>query len=190
LRDSCVTSAVDHAQKCRPITGWVTLFAMLRRASCKSRSARTAKFVFAFNGERVVQLSTAAWYKALKRGGIENFRSHDLRHTWASWHIQSGTPLHVLQELGGWASYTMVQRYAHLAVAHLAPCADRLASSSELCGTDTAQSHEGNSTGPRQFTAQIRHNRRKKNALQSVWPCNWHQTGTDGNEGEGSDGLD
>jgi integrase len=86
--------------------------------------------VFTFNGHPVEQLSTAAWYKALKRAGIENFRWHDLRHTWASWHVQSGTPLHVLQELGGWASYAMVQRYAHLAADHLAPWAERLASPS------------------------------------------------------------
>ena len=50
----------------------------------------------------------ASWKKALARAGIEDFRWHDLRHTWASWHIQSGTPLHVLQELGGWNSTTMV----------------------------------------------------------------------------------
>ena len=98
-------------------------------------------FVFTFKGERIVQLSTAAWYKALKRAGIENFRWHDLRHTWASWHIQSGTPLYVLQELGGWASYTMVQRYAHLAADHLAPWADRLASHAR--GTVKAQSDRG-----------------------------------------------
>ena len=42
------------------------------------------------------------------------FRFHDLRHTWASWHGQSGTPLHALQRLGGWSSYEMVLRYAHL----------------------------------------------------------------------------
>ena len=77
-------------------------------------------------GNPVEQLSTAAWYKALQRAGIQNFRWHDLRHTWASWHVQSGTPLHVLQELGGWASFAMVQRYAHLAADHLAPWADRL----------------------------------------------------------------
>jgi integrase len=83
--------------------------------------------VFTFNGKPIEQVSTAAWYKALGRAGIENFRWHDLRHTWASWHIQGGTPLNALQELGGWASYSMVQRYAHLAADHLAPWADRLA---------------------------------------------------------------
>ena len=82
--------------------------------------------VFTFKGKPVEQVSTAAWYKALSRAGIENFRWHDLRHTWASWHIQGGTPLNVLQELGGWASYSMVQRYAHLAADHLAPWAERL----------------------------------------------------------------
>ncbi|WP_338116183.1 site-specific integrase, partial [Thiocystis violacea] len=45
---------------------------------------------------------TAAWKKALERAGIKSFRWHDLRHTWASWHVQLGTPLHVLQEMGGW----------------------------------------------------------------------------------------
>ena len=52
--------------------------------------------------------------KALKRAGIENFRWHDLRHTWASWHRQAGTPTHELQRLGGWRSSVMVERYAHL----------------------------------------------------------------------------
>ena len=60
------------------------------------------------------------------RAGIENFRWHDLRHTWASWHRQSGTPTHELQRLGGWRSSVMVERYAHLAPDHLATAANRL----------------------------------------------------------------
>lgn len=44
----------------------------------------------------------------------------DLRHTWANWHVQHGTPLHVLKELGGWETLEMVQRYAHLSADHLA----------------------------------------------------------------------
>ena len=63
--------------------------------------------------------SNSAWRLALKRAGIENFRFHDLRHTWASWLVQSGVPLSILQEMGGWESIEMVRRYAHLAPNHL-----------------------------------------------------------------------
>lgn len=82
--------------------------------------------VFSFRGKPITQVSTKAWYAALERAGITDFRWHDLRHTWASWHVQSGTPLYALQELGGWASTEMVRRYAHLAAEHLAPYAERL----------------------------------------------------------------
>lgn len=63
--------------------------------------------------------ANTAWRAALRRAGIENFRFHDLRHTWASWLVQSGVPLSALQEMGGWESIEMVQRYAHLAPSHL-----------------------------------------------------------------------
>jgi len=34
--------------------------------------------------------------------GVRNSRARsDLRHTWAAWHAQSGTPLNVVQELAG-----------------------------------------------------------------------------------------
>jgi len=66
------------------------------------------------------------WRKALKRAGIENFRWHDLRHTWASWHVQNGTPLYALKELGGWKTLAMVEKYAHLAPEHLARYADNI----------------------------------------------------------------
>ena len=35
------------------------------------------------------------------------------------WNAQAGTPLNVLQELGGWESVEMVRRYAHLSGEHL-----------------------------------------------------------------------
>lgn len=66
------------------------------------------------------------WKAACKRAGVPGFRFHDLRHTWASWHAMAGTPLQVLQELGGWNSHEMVQRYAHLAPEHLAAAAERV----------------------------------------------------------------
>ncbi|MFP1879732.1 site-specific integrase [Lonsdalea quercina] len=63
--------------------------------------------------------ANTAWRAALKRSGIEDFRFHDLRHTWASWLVQAGVPISVLQEMGGWESIEMVRRYAHLAPNHL-----------------------------------------------------------------------
>lgn len=78
------------------------------------------RVVFTYRGRPVKQVNTKAWRKALADLGITDFRWHDLRHTWASWHVQNGTPLHVLKELGGWETMEMVLRYAHLAADHLA----------------------------------------------------------------------
>ncbi len=54
--------------------------------------------VFVYNQR---QLSTKEFTNAVKRAGIDNFRWHDLRHTWASWHIQNGTP-YICAERSGW----------------------------------------------------------------------------------------
>jgi len=75
------------------------------------------RFVFTYRGNPVRQVNTRAWRAALRRAGIKEFRWHDLRHTWASWLIQNGTPLYDLQEMGGWKSLAMAARYAHLAPA-------------------------------------------------------------------------
>lgn len=39
---------------------------------------------------------------------------HSLRHTFASWLVEAGTDLYVVQKLMGHASFEMVQRYSHL----------------------------------------------------------------------------
>lgn len=75
--------------------------------------------VFTFDGSPIEDANGAAFKKAAKRAGVSWLRWHDLRHTWASWHIQGGTPPHLLRELGGWKSDAMVKRYGHLTVEHL-----------------------------------------------------------------------
>lgn len=82
--------------------------------------------VFTFRGKPINSANTKAWQAARKRAGIEDFRWHDLRHTWATWQRQAGTPTHELQRLGGWRTGAMVERYAHLAPDHLAQSASRL----------------------------------------------------------------
>lgn len=92
--------------------------------------------VFTYRGNPIGWANTKSWQNALIRAGIEDFRWHDLRHTWASWLAQQGTPLNVLQELGGWESETMVRRYAHLAPAQLIEHSEKTATM--LNGTDMA----------------------------------------------------
>lgn len=82
------------------------------------------EFVFSRDGQRIRQVSNQGWHEACARAGIGDFRWHDLRHTWASWHVQAGTPLSALQELGGWSSYEMVRRYAAFGAGHLASYAE------------------------------------------------------------------
>jgi integrase len=108
----------------------------------RQQRGKHARCVFTYKGKPVRKCNTKAWRNALTRVGIEDFRWHDLRHTWASWHVQAGTPLHVLQELGGWSDVRMVMRYAHLAPDHLAPYADRLCALQPVAGTVLATQEE------------------------------------------------
>ncbi len=108
------------ARKAIPVPLSIAAVAVLRKQIGKHQTN-----VFTYKGNTVTQVNTKAWHKALERANIEDFRWHDLRHTWASWHIQEGTPLHVLQELGGWSTPEMVQKYAHLSSEHLAQWVDR-----------------------------------------------------------------
>jgi integrase len=88
-----------------------------------------------------------AWYAALENAGIENFRFHDLRHTWASWLVQSGVPLSVLQEMGGWESIEMGLKYAHLAPNHLTEHARKI--DAIFGGNDTNTTQGENQAGLR-----------------------------------------
>jgi len=92
----------------------------------RQQKGKHAQFVFTFRGEPVRWVSGKTWRDAVKRAGLTDFRWHDLRHTWASWHVQADTPMYVLQELGGWSSAEMVRRYAHLSSEHLAKYAEQM----------------------------------------------------------------
>lgn len=92
----------------------------------KRQQGKHLNRVFTYRGKPIKQANTKAWQAAKKRAGIEDFRWHDLRHTWATWQRQAGTPTHELQQLGGWRTGAMVERYAHLAPDSLAQAASRL----------------------------------------------------------------
>lgn len=86
------------------------------------------------------QITTAFSIAAVKAGLGERKRNpengrwiykatvtpHTCRHTWATWHYARHRDLLALMQLGGWKQISMVQRYAHVNVANLAPSIDAL----------------------------------------------------------------
>ena len=101
----------------------------LNRGACQvvqRQLGQHPRFVFTYNGKPVNAVNTKAWKKALRVAGIEDFRWHDLRHAWATRHVQAGTSTAELQELGGCQTSEMVRRYAHFSAEHLAKAAARI----------------------------------------------------------------
>lgn len=80
--------------------------------------------VFQYLGEPIDDCNTKAFQDAVERSGVGPLRWHDLRHTFASWAVQSGVTLQELMQLGGWKTFSSVLRYAHLAPDHLAKAAE------------------------------------------------------------------
>jgi len=84
-------------------------------------------YCFTYRGEPIGwDVTNTAWRTALRKAGISDFRFHDLRHTWASWHRQAGTSCDELKDLGGWKTRSMVDRYAKFATENLAAAAARI----------------------------------------------------------------
>lgn len=83
------------------------------------------RYVFCFRKRApITQVATRMWRRVVKECGLEGVTFHSMRHSWASWQIQGGTPLRALQEMGGWATLEMPMRYSHLEPGHLAQYAE------------------------------------------------------------------
>ncbi len=70
-------------------------------------------YVFHRNGRKVKSIRDG-FRNALRKAKIEDFRFHDLRHTFASRLVQKGIDLYVVKELLNHSSVTITERYAHL----------------------------------------------------------------------------
>ena len=78
------------------------------------------------------------WFEeAVLSVGIENFRWHDLRHSFASRLVMAGVDLRSVQELLGHKTIAMTVRYSHLAPTHLKEAVERLTAKPTDTTTDT-----------------------------------------------------
>ena len=145
---TCVNSSGDKSIwiETSPGSGWRTP-RRTSRSGCRSTPTRWKRYGSVstatnassslYEGNPIAyKVNNSAFRAARARAGVAWCRWHDLRHTWASWHVMNGTPLEVLQKLGGWADLTMVMRYAHLAPSYTAQF---VANSSRVKAPDTNQ---------------------------------------------------
>jgi integrase len=77
------------------------------------------------DGRRPVDIRYA-WYEALKKAEIDQFRFHDLRHSAASYLAMSGASLVEIADVMGHKTLSMVRRYAHLSDQHTRSALDRM----------------------------------------------------------------
>lgn len=84
----------------------------------------------------------SAFNTALKNAGIENFRFHDLRHTFASHAVMRGGTLKQVQEILGHKTMTMTLRYAHLSQEHKKEAVNRLNGLTARSGPEKPTCHK------------------------------------------------
>jgi integrase len=82
-------------------------------AMLRSLKGQCTTHVFSYKGKPIKQINGRAFRKARKRSGVD-VNWHSFRHAWATRSLQNGTPPKVLQELGGWKTPGMIDKYTHL----------------------------------------------------------------------------
>lgn len=71
-------------------------------------------WVFCRKDGSQLQSLKKSWATACKIAGIENFRIHDQRHTFASWLVMENVPLYTVSKVLRHSTVKMTEKYAHL----------------------------------------------------------------------------
>lgn len=86
----------------------------------KTVKGQHPEWCFTFRGKPFKDIKTSFMAACIRAGlgkftddGYMGFTWHGLRHTWATWQAQNGTPLEVIKDLGGWTDMRMLDNYAH-----------------------------------------------------------------------------
>jgi integrase len=139
-----------------PISGAVRLLVGEMRAAADQRAAETDRpaspFLFpAPRGARqgpghMVELK-GPWRQLCKAAGIDGLRPHDLRHSYASFLINSGASLALIGSLLGHSNPSTTSRYSHLFDSPLRLAAEKVAAIVSGGNSDTAEVIEINRRG-------------------------------------------
>jgi len=121
-----VTKTKNNEPKTVPLNG--LLLGELRKLS----KNRTGEFVFVKKDGQPFGDLKVGFAGACQRAGINNFRFHDLRHTFASHLVMSGVNIRTVQQLLGHKDIRQTQRYSHLST-------ECLEEAVQILGTNMAQ---------------------------------------------------
>jgi integrase len=122
------TIPAERTKAHNPITIHLAEPAMkILQARCANRKPG-AVWVFPSRGAtgHLVEVKSA-WKPILAAAGIQNFHVHDLRHTLATWMVNQGTDLLVVQRTLGHKDISTTQRYAHLGMGRVREGVERVA---------------------------------------------------------------
>lgn len=99
-----------------------TLYGVLEELGRKGRSGH----VFRGPDGKALGDIKKGFAGAVRRAGIEDFRFHDLRHTFASYMVMSGVDLRTVQQVLGHTELKTTLRYSHLSTRHVQESVEKL----------------------------------------------------------------
>jgi integrase len=126
LTRSLLTVLAAYAKNGRSRT--VPLNSTIRAALAKHLEGRSDGLVFARRDGKPYRSIRRGFRLACEAAGLKDVSPHVLRHTFASRLAMAGVDPRTIQELGGWRSLAMVERYTHLSPTHKASAVERIAS--------------------------------------------------------------
>jgi integrase len=104
----------------------VPMNATLRAVLAPLKQQATGATIFTSRKGSPYRSIRTAFQTACRSAGLTDVTPHVLRHTFASRLVMAGVDLRTVQELGGWSSLELVQRYAHLSPGHKAEAVERI----------------------------------------------------------------
>jgi integrase len=81
------------------------------REIVESQIGKCETHVFSYKGKPIRNWTNKTWQAACRRAGIDDFRFHDLRHTFATRMVAAGCPIEKLAKLGPWEIKVLLKVY-------------------------------------------------------------------------------
>ena len=119
-RKITVINAKNNESRVIPINQ--TLYKELSALSKKAKG----EYIFSSRDGRPYGSIKKAFTTALKRAKIDEFRFHDLRHTFGSHLVMQGVDLRTVQQVMGHKDIKMTMRYSHLSPEHVQEAMEKL----------------------------------------------------------------